>query len=203
MTTKEKAEVLQIVLNGGKEAELLLLEKIRDVRKKMDEAHKGFEQELQDIFKLATDDSKLKDLLERIEEVKKMEGPVGAKGDKGDSVVGPKGDSGKDGKDSTVPGPRCERGFPGEDGYTPKKGIDYFDGKDGKSPDPQPIEDFKEELDKLREDVKKIDRSRPMFGGGRMARFERFSFTGDGVLTSFTLPHVPAGKGLAIWVYYQ
>lgn len=27
-----------------------------------------------------------------------------------------------------------ERGLPGKDGYTPVKGIDYFDGKDGYTP---------------------------------------------------------------------
>ena len=45
----------------------------------------------------------------------------GAKGDKGD-----KGDSGTNGKDGAD-------GQNGKDGYTPVKGVDYFDGEDGKN----------------------------------------------------------------------
>lgn len=45
----------------------------------------------------------------------KVEG--GVVGIKGDSIVGP----------------------PGKDGYTPVKGMDYFDGKDGKTPTPQEL----------------------------------------------------------------
>src|SRR3990167_7294068 len=58
---------------------------------------------------------------------------------------------GQDGKDSTIPGPKGDDGYTpvkgkdyfdgenggdgtnGKDGYTPKKGVDYFDGKDGES----------------------------------------------------------------------
>jgi len=31
----------------------------------------------------------------------------------------------------------------------------------------------------------------------------KFSFTGNGATTAFTLPREPAGKGLALWAYYQ
>ncbi len=50
-----------------------------------------------------------------------LRGPagIGLKGDKGDSVKGDKGDSVK-----------------GDPGYTPRKGVDYFDGRDGDKGDP-------------------------------------------------------------------
>lgn len=48
----------------------------------------------------------------------------GEKGDTGD--IGPMGPKGEKGEDSNVPGPK------GEDGKTPIKGQDYFDGENGK-----------------------------------------------------------------------
>lgn len=48
-----------------------------------------------------------------------IKGDKGEKGEKGDQ--GDKGDTGTAGKD----------GMNGKDGYTPIKGVDYFDGKDG------------------------------------------------------------------------
>jgi hypothetical protein len=43
----------------------------------------------------------------------------------GKAVPGPKG------ADSQVPGPKGDTGPAGRDGYTPQKGVDYFDGRDG------------------------------------------------------------------------
>ena len=65
-------------------------------------------------------------------------GPPGPKGDKGD--IGPQGPEGKQGpKGETGPqGPQGEQGPPGEDGYTPIKGIDYFDGEKGDKGDQGP-----------------------------------------------------------------
>lgn len=65
-------------------------------------------------------------------------GLTGPKGDKGD-----KGDTGATGAPSTVPGPKGDKGDKGDigftgntgatgnDGYTPIKGVDYFDGDPG------------------------------------------------------------------------
>lgn len=50
--------------------------------------------------------------------------PCGEKGEKG--AQGPKGDRGEKGEQGI-------QGKNGADGYTPIKGIDYFDGKDGKN----------------------------------------------------------------------
>lgn len=91
-----------------------------------------------------------------------IKGPVGDKGDKGDpgeqGIQGPKGDKGDQGEqgpkgdtgpqgprgiqgtqgiqgkkgDRGSPGEKGEKGEAGKDGYTPIKGIDYFDGQPGK-----------------------------------------------------------------------
>ena len=59
------------------------------------------------------------------------QGPKGDKGDKGDrgeqGIQGPKGDQGEPGEK----GKDGANGSNGKDGYTPIKGVDYFDGKDG------------------------------------------------------------------------
>lgn len=53
-----------------------------------------------------------------------IQGDKGEKGDKGD-----KGDAGTNGTN----GINGKDGANGKDGYTPVKGVDYFDGKDGKN----------------------------------------------------------------------
>lgn len=59
-------------------------------------------------------------------------------------------------------------------------------------------------IDGLEEKIKAIpERPTTTIFGGRQARYEKFSFAGNGSTTIFTLPHVPAGKGLALWAYYQ
>lgn len=77
---------------------------------------------------------------------------------------------------------RIKEGHDGDDGYTPIKGIDYFDGKPGKdgSPDTadqiinkisglleiRDIKNLREELDELR----KIREERRFFGGGGFSK---------------------------------
>ena len=57
-----------------------------------------------------------------------IEGPRGLKGDQGiQGVQGPQGEVGLKGDQ----GPEGKQGPKGEDGYTPIKGIDYFDGAKG------------------------------------------------------------------------
>lgn len=68
----------------------------------------------------------LKALVERVEL---------AKGDKGDKpIAGIDFPIPKDGEDGYTPKKGVDY-FDGEDGYTPKKGVDYFDGKDGEDAD--------------------------------------------------------------------
>lgn len=58
-------------------------------------------------------------------------GPKGDKGDKGEQgIQGIQGEQGVQGEQ----GPKGDTGAPGADGYTPQKGVDYFDGADGYTP---------------------------------------------------------------------
>ncbi len=84
---------------------------------------------------LAAEVSELRDLMENRLVLAKGDrgeigavGPRGLIGPKGDSIRGEKGETGTSGKD-------------GRDGYTPRKNVDYFDGRDGRdaSFDPQPL----------------------------------------------------------------
>lgn len=74
-------------------------------------------------------------------------GKQGAKGEKGDpftyddftaeQLAALKGEPGTPGKDGYTPVKGVDyfdgkNGVDGKDGYTPQKGVDYFDGKDGK-----------------------------------------------------------------------
>jgi hypothetical protein len=60
-------------------------------------------------------------------------GPAGPAGPQGpaSTIPGPKGDKGDPGDASTVPGPQGNQGIQGAPGYTPVKGVDYFDGAAG------------------------------------------------------------------------
>lgn len=54
-----------------------------------------------------------------------------------------------------IPGEKGETGEPGKDGYTPVKGVDYFDGEPGEKGDPFRYEDFTpEQLDDLERGAK-------------------------------------------------
>ena len=119
-------------------------------------------------------------------------------------------------------------GNPGRDG---KDGKDGKPGKDGKNADrkqivadvlariKQPespdtdaiIKALLEELKKqitidnipgLRTELRSIS-SKVMLGGGGISAPLKFSFSGDGSTTDFTLPAEPSGEGAAIWAYYN
>ena len=152
--------------------------------KENDKKFGAIDKKHEEIMVKLEDDTKFNELREAIEMVKKMEGPVGPQGEKGDSVVGPKGERGELGKNGKNgrDGKNGIDGLDGENGKVGKGGKDGIDGKDGKDG---------------------IDGATIRYFGGRQPRFVTFSFTGDGSITSFTLPHVPAGKGLAIWAHDQ
>ena len=80
-----------------------------------------------------------------------IQGPQGERGEKGD-----KGDQGPAGANGYTPIKGVDyfdgqKGDPGKDGYTPVKGIDYFDGEKGAKGDPFTYEDFtSEQLEALK-----------------------------------------------------
>lgn len=132
--------------------------------------------------------------------------------------------------------------FDGKDGYTPKKGVDYFDGENGTSPSVEditqatsekltPLVPKKEEIlsevlkegDELiksinadesdgkikREKIEGLDEELTAIKNiprGREVKQQMvfpFSFSGDGVTTTFYLPKEPSGKGWLIMAHYQ
>lgn len=180
---------------------------------KIDEAMSELREEVDE--KINKSQENLPDLNKVLESVKgkdgdngkdsEVPGPEGDKGDKGE-----RGENGKDGID----------GKDGLNGLDGRDGTDGKDGKDGKDGSPDTAEQVRNKLETLRDDerldkdaikglkelleeIRKLASTRVVGGGGRVPRYERFSFAANGVATTFTLPHIPAGKGLAIWVYYN
>ena len=123
------------------------------------------------------------------------------------------------------PGPPGPNGLPGDAGYTPIKGVDYFDGKEGATPDilevaketvaimPKPQDGKDGSPDTGKEIVEKINKTevKPEFqidakhiknlrvggkrGGGGMGSPVPQTFACNGVLTSFTLNFPVSGDG--------
>jgi hypothetical protein len=63
--------------------------------------------------------------------------------------------------------------------------------------DKKAIKGLVNELNEIRERVQGT------ISGGRQLRMVTFSFNGDGMTSTFSLPQVPGAKGYAIWAYYQ
>ena len=86
----------------------------------------------------------------------------------------------------------CDKRMQGEQG---PQGIPGLNGEDREDVDPKELENLKKEIGVLK--------NRPLgrVGGFKAIRFAKFSFTGDGSTTAFTLPSEPGGKGLGIWIY--
>jgi len=91
----------------------------------------------------------------------------------------------KDGKDgySPIKGVDYFDGENGNDGYTPVKNVDYFDGKDGRDGSPDTATEIKNKLESLkgseRLDAKAI-KNLPMGGGGGANHFCELYDTPDG-----------------------
>ena len=97
----------------------------------------------------------------------------------------------------------------GEDGYSPIKGVDYFDGEKGKDAELIDMENLMNEIDKklelikieLKEELKKeIQPSRTVVLGGRKDRFisEEPTGTVDGVNDTFYLSATPRENSLIL-----
>ena len=96
-----------------------------------------------------------------------------------DGKDGVDGRDGKDGRDG-VDGVDGKNGLDGSVGPRGERGEKGQDGKDGKD-----------------------GQSSPAIFGGKKLTGSTFSFAGDAVTTSFTLPKEPAGKGMFIFAHYQ
>lgn len=134
----------------------------------------------------------------------KVPGPKGDKGDKGDPAK-----NGKDGRNGID-------GLDGLDGKDGDNGINGKDGKDGSPDTPEQVRDKleilkgEERLDRsaikgLEEEIEKLkkgDGGVRFFGGTRRLQPVRFSFTGDGSTTAFTLATNPYDE-LLIWAHAQ
>mgnify|MGYP001563209865 CR=1 FL=1 len=184
--------------------DLVLISKLLPLRKELD-----LLLTIQSILK------KIPDLERKLEEIIKMEGPKGEIGEKGER--GDRGETGKDSQDGRD-GKDGKNGKDGRDGLDGRNGKDGKDGRDGKDGSPDTSEQIRDKLETLEgnerldksaikgldEEFKKIGEPKyRFFGGTRSPRYEKFSFSGNGSTTQFTLPDEPAGKGLAIWCYYQ
>lgn len=146
---------------------------------------------------------------------KNLKGEKGDKGEKGEpgkqgerGLRGEKGDPGPTGKQGPV-GENGWTGEPGIDGKDGKDGRDGRDGKDGKDGESVTLDEvvaaIRPDIDKvltdLRNSVRTMRTERGGGGGGGLSTPETFSFTGNGVLTAFTLDSRVAANGRAIWAY--
>lgn len=206
----KKQDLIQLAKLGGRDAELFLLDKIHAIEEATQKAVEEIKSTSQETIK------ELKASVPNLDTVlKSVRGTQGEKGDGGDvGVKGDKGERGEQGKQGTQ-GIRGEMGERGEKGERGTDGIKGTDGKDG-SPDTQEM--VRDKLESLRGDerlsvdavkgmkelIKEIpERPTTTVFGGRQRRYVKFSFSGDGATTAFTLAREPAGKGLALWAYYM
>jgi len=203
--TKKELQLIELAEKGGKDKDLLLFDAIFALE---DELKKSI-QEIKDKFDIAVKDIKdnVPDLNKVLESVIGREGKAGLAGENGKQ--GEKGEAGKDGRNGID-------GIDGKNGVSGRDGMNGKDGLNGSPDNPGQIRDKLETLkgkerldisaiDGLEEKIKEIP-ERPtttIFGGRIQPRFVKFSFTGNGATTAFTLPREPAGKGLALWAYYQ
>ena len=131
----------------------------------------------------------------------------GKKGEKGDA-----GNAGEDGTDG-LPGMPGMDGMDGESGKDGEKGTE---GKQGERGSPDTVKQIATKLNSDREivgmsvikgltealkNIRALVRKKGGPSSGGMGTPIKFSFTGDGSTTEFTLPAVPSGNGLALWAY--
>lgn len=193
----KKLSDLETALNSSLEE---ARESIDSLRKEVDEKIEDIKQ---DIPKLS--DEKLVNLMRPLIP-NPVPGEKGAPGEPGKDGYTPRKNvdyfDGKDGKDGeSIVGPPGE---PGKNGSpdAPEQIRDKLETLKGEERlDKKFIQGIEELEDKLQKATE--TQTTKVVGGFRMPRYDRFSFTGDGSTTQFTLPQEPAGKGLAVWIYMQ
>jgi len=226
MPQNKKQDLYNLALKGGKDSELFLLDKLHSLEEEFNERLE------KKIERLVSEKIKEKLLGNSTLDIK-LTGISQVKGDKGDSPTGKEllalirplipvvedGHTPTDEELLVLIKPLIPEV---EDGHTPtnEELLDLIKPlipivKDGSPDKPEEIRDkletLKDEdrLDKdaikgLKELLEEIKKSSTIVGGGgRVPRYIKFSFSGNDSTTVFTLPHVPAGKGLALWAYYN
>lgn len=119
----------------------------------------------------------------KIAEVKLMRGPKGEPGPIGIGKQGDPGDKGDDGSPDTG------------------KQIATKLNTEKESVEPTVIKGLLKTIDDLKRTIRNAEKAGK--GGGGMGLPVKFSFTGNGVVTSFTLSNNVAAGGLACWAYYE
>lgn len=146
----------------------------------------------------------LRDNLTRFKGPKGDKGERGERGEKGDFVEGPKGDR-------------------GEPGYTPRKGKDYFDGKDVDIEEVaklvaamleseedeeviplQNVAGLAEEIVSIKDAIRGIAKNRGGgSGGGGMGQVQHELKSVSSATTTVTTSYKIAGAGTALWLSYN
>jgi hypothetical protein len=174
--TDIKKDLISLASKGGNDAALFLLDKIHKAEKVLEDMQVKMDEMKQEhgagLEKLGAEMPKM---LEATRQEIPTEFGVEIKGAEVVTIKGEKGDTPTDdeltklitplipppedgyspvkGKDyfDGKDGRDGDDGIDGKDGYTPRKGIDYFDGKDGSPDTPEQIRD---KLEKLEGDVR-------------------------------------------------
>ena len=221
MSTK-KEDLIQLAKKGGNDADLILFDKINELEEKVETIEEKIEREPAEDTKVEKVAMRLAAKLATLE--KGDRGDRGDRGETGKGIDGQDGRNGKDGKDG-IDGKDGRNGRDGKDvdeqkiiediraqikvptieeieGDLPKLSAPIRDALELLTGDEKLGIDAVLGLKELLEELKNRP-VRVVSGGARKIRGEKFSFTGDGSTTSWTLPKEPAMDGLGIWAHYQ
>lgn len=220
MPKDKKQDLYNLALKGGKDSELLLLDKIHSLEDQLDNHISGMKEAMSEMRSEMKEmmiemKGEMPDLNKVLESVKGKDGEngmdsevPGPKGEKGD-----KGNPGKDGKD----GMDGVNGLNGSDGKDGLNGKDGMDGKDGSPDTPEQIADKLESLegeerldksaikglDELEKYVRTIPTGRVVSGRGGMNAWTHEKFSVGAATTTITLQDAPGAGGLGVMVYYN
>lgn len=216
LTALQKVRILKA--NPGNIAVVLLMKKFeKDQAQKIRQLEEEFSEKLEAMRQEALQTFTSVKQMQKGDKGDSITGVKGVKGETGETIVGPKGDKGDIGK--SIAGPSGPQGDPGLPGIRGDAGPGGLSGKDGGPDTPEQIlkklketkipVSFIENLEKIistiNQNIRTIGQRRigGGGGGGGMGNPTKFSFTGDGSTTAFTLDTRVAANGLAIFAFYQ
>ncbi len=224
MPTKQQ-DIIILAEKGGQDSGLFLLDKIHDLQEELENSINEIREKLDSAIEEIKENTP--DLNKVLESVRGQPGKDSdIPGPKGDSIKGDKGDdyilTEKDKKEiaQKIDVPIVEKIIEKTEIIKEQPIITNEITNEikevAKYEKPEQIRDKLETLKKderldvsaikgLEEKIKEIPERPTMtvFGGRKPPRFVKFSFVGDGSTTAFTLSDEPAGRGLAIWAYYN